>query len=320
MTSCLDRRSNVTTILGGNLTGEDEKEGYNAQLRAEDGLLTPLVDSIGYLLKFTRANFIPIFEKHVVPVLGKYLSSTADVRASVASMCLFDDCVEYCGQDAAARYSPLLVKGVMTVFQDPSKYDRDLVQAAVYGVCQMSRQAPSTVMSPHIQTIVHQLMMLSQGSKEDAGDALYLHELAVSALASLTLFGPFSNLKFVNRASVMDIFLSDLPLQEDEDEATICHAGLCTLIENGSINLVSEASRITKITGAILSDVQEGLGVASPETCERLLSIVNQLHHQNPQAVMQAYAGLDSDAQNILSSAIQNYSQSGSRIVTPEKM
>jgi hypothetical protein len=283
MIACLDRRSNLTNILGRNLTGEDEKEDYNAQLRAEDGLLTPLVDSIGYLLKFSRSDFVPIFEKHVVPVLVKYLSSTADVRASIASMCLFDDCVEYCGQDAAALYSPLLLQGVMTVFQDPSKYDRDFVQAAVYGVCQISRYAPNTILAPHVQTIVRQLVMLSQGRKEDAGDALYLHELSVSALASLTLFGPFSDLKFVNRESVVTIFLDNLPLEEDEDEAKICHAGLCTLIENGSLDLVAEADKITRIIEAIFSDVQESsLDVATPETCERLSNIMNLMHKQNP--------------------------------------
>jgi hypothetical protein len=125
--------------------------------------------------------------------------------------------------------------------------------------------------------------MLSQGRKEDAGDALYLHELSVSALASLTLFGPFSDLKFVNRESVVTIFLDNLPLEEDEDEAKICHAGLCTLIENGSLDLVAEADKITRIIEAIFSDVQESsLDVATPETCERLSNIMNLMHKQNP--------------------------------------
>ena len=211
MVSCLGRRANITKILGGNLTGEDEKEEYSAQLRTEDGLLTPLVDSVGYLLKFTKTEFVPIFEKYVVPVLGKYLVSTADVRASVASMCLFDDCVEYCGPDAATRYSPTLLQGIMVVMQDPSMYDRDFVQAAVYGISQMTRYGPSNILAPHLQTIVHQLMSLSQGTKEEAGDAAYLHEISVSALASLTLFGPFTDLKFVNRDNIMNIFLNNLP-------------------------------------------------------------------------------------------------------------
>lgn len=318
MVSCLTRRQNVSRILGGALTGEDEKEAYVSQLHGEDGLLTPLVDSTGYLLKFTKVNFIPLFEKLVVPVLGQYLSSTADVRATVASMLLYDDCVEYCGPEAAARFSTPLLQGIMPVMQEPNKYDRDLVQAAVYGIAQMARYAPSTTMNPHIQTIVHQLINMSQGSKEDCGDNLYLHEISVSALASLTLFGPFSDLKFLSNTTVTNIFLNNLPIEENFDEAKICHAGLCTLIENGSINAVSDAYQITRIIGAILSDVhQEGLDVATPDTCERLTKILYELQQQNPQEVLQAYDGLSGEAQEALSAAIQDYSHSRSNIVTP---
>ncbi|KAG7348416.1 hypothetical protein IV203_017121 [Nitzschia inconspicua] len=318
MTSCLERRKNVTQILNGCLTGDDEREVYLAQLRAEDGLLTPLVDSIGYLLKFSKAAFVPIFDKYIVPVLGQFLSSATDVRASVASMLLFDDCVEYCGPEGAAKYAPPLLQGVVAVMHDPSKYDRDLVQAAVYGIAQIVRYAPSTIMTSHVQILVHQLLNISQGSKEEAGDSLYLHEISVSALASMTLFGPFSNLKFVNRDAVMDIFLNNLPIAENFDEAKICHAGLCTLIENGSINPVNDASRITRLIGAILSDVQqEGLDVATPDTCERLTKILYDIHQQNPQAVLQGYASLNGEAQEALSMAIQDFSLSRSNLVTP---
>jgi hypothetical protein len=318
MISCLERRKSVTQILEGFLTGDDEKETYEAQLRAEDGLLTPLVDSTGYLLKFTHADFVPIFENYVVPVLGQYLSSTADIRASVASMLLFDDCVEYCGSDAAARYSPSLLQGVIPVLEEPSKFDQDLVQAAVYGVSQMARYAPSTTLAPHVQTIVHQLLNLSQGSKEEAGESLYLHEISVSALATMTLFGPFSNLKFVNRDTVMNIFLDNLPIEENFDEAKICHAGMCTLIENGLMNPINDAFRITRIIGTILSDVQqEALDVATPDTCERLTNILYEMQQQNPQGVLQAYSSLDGEVQVALSTVMQNFSQSRSNVVTP---
>ena len=95
------------------------------------------------------------------------------------------------------------------------------MQAAVYGVAQMARYAPSTVMSGHIQTIVHQLLSLTSRSKEEAGDDIYLVEIAASALASLTLFGPFTTLKFIGHDSLMNTFLSYLPIQQDEDEAKV---------------------------------------------------------------------------------------------------
>jgi hypothetical protein len=92
---------------------------------------------------------------------------------------------------------------------------------------------------------------------------------------------------------------------------------LCTLIENGSINLNTEASKITRIIGSILSDVNDGLDVASADTCERLMKILYEIQQQNPQGMQQAYAGLDYDVQNVLHAAIEDYAQSRTRVVTP---
>jgi len=317
MTDCLGRRDGISRILQGNLSGADEHEDYVAQLRGEDSLLTPLVDSIGYLLKFSKAEFVPVFETEVVPKLGKYLSSTSDVRACVAAMCLFDDVVEHCESKAAETYSPILLQGVMMVMSDPSKCDRDLVQAAVYGIAQMSRYAPSSNLSSSMQVIVQQLLSITQGNKEDMGDGVYLYEIAVSALASLVLFGPFTDLKYVNRSAVTEVFLKSLPLEQDEDEAKICHAGLCSLIENGFIDIQAEAPRIISIAGSILSDVQEGINTASPDTCERLAKILYEMQGENSNAMQQVFVALDPGIQNAISSAVQDFARSISSVVTP---
>ena len=218
MIACLERRSSITQVLSSALTGDDEREEYMDQLREEEGLLTPLVDSVGYTLKFFKQDFVPVFEQHVVPILGPYLASTADVRASVSAVCLFDDCVEHCGPTAAAAYAPMLMKGVLVALQDTSSSDRDLLRAATYGIAQMARYAPRTVMAEHIQTLVHRLLQLSSMPDEDD---IYLVENAVCALASLTVLGPFGDLKFVNRDSLMNTILSHLPIIQDADEAKV---------------------------------------------------------------------------------------------------
>lgn len=344
MVACLERRTTVSRILQGNLTGEDERAEYTRQVRAEDGLLKPLVDSIGYLLKFFRVEFAPLFEMYVVPVLGGYLSSTTDVRARVASICLYDDCVEYCGVDAAAKYAPSLMQGIMTVMQDPSACEKDLVQAAVYGISQMARNAPRNVMAASIQTIVYQLLLLTQGTKDEARDGIYLFEIAISALASLTLFGPFQDLKFVSRDIILNRFLDNLPISEDEDEAKVsttrfndskertkpclplslslvnlqvCHAGLCFLLENGSIQFDSDVFRITTIIAAILAAVQDGENIATADTCERLAAVAYQMHQNEPLAVQRAVAGLDPAVQNVLYAVMGDFSQRHSNVVTP---
>jgi hypothetical protein len=222
MAACLERRANITRVLSGALTGEDEKQEYYLMLQSEETLLTPLVDSIGYTLKFLKQDFVPIFASKVVPVFGPILSSSGnDIRALHSALCLFDDCVEHCGAAAAAKYSPSLLQGIMGVLGQGNSAEKDLLQPAIYGIAQMSRHAPNSLMSQHVQTIVHALLALTNCSKEAAGDDIYLVEVAVSALMSLTLFGPFPELKFVSREDLTARFLNHLPIQQDEDEAKV---------------------------------------------------------------------------------------------------
>mmetsp|Transcript_24488 Transcript_24488/g.58091 ORF Transcript_24488/g.58091 Transcript_24488/m.58091 type:complete len:1322 (+) Transcript_24488:125-4090(+) len=322
LVDCLNRRSTVTRMLQASLTGMDEKEEFESQLQAEDGLLTPLTDSTGYLLKFFGQSFLPLFDKYIVPVLSQYILSTADVRASTAAFCLFDDCVEYCGPEAAAKYTPVLLPGVVKVLQNPEGFDVDLVQASVYGVSQMARYAPPHLLASSIHTIVQQLMLLTQGHKEDSPAGAYLYEISISALSSLVLWGSFSNMKGLNAASIQDRFLASLPIQQNDDEAKICHSQLCNLIENGSINIQVEAFRLTQIISAILFDVEEGEDVATQDTCSQLASILFQLQQGNPQMVQKAYVGLDADVQRVVGAVLQGHvvhSRSTANIVTPEK-
>jgi hypothetical protein len=91
--ACLSRRSTLLTERDTDAVDDDEMARCEEKLEAEAELLTHLVDSIGYQLKSLGEQFVPIFTDHVASKLGKLLTSsgTNDVRARVASVCLFDD-------------------------------------------------------------------------------------------------------------------------------------------------------------------------------------------------------------------------------------
>jgi hypothetical protein len=107
-------------------------------------LLTPLVDSIGYMLKCLGPRFTSIFEQYVVPVLGPYCLTTSpegsgsssstptyDVRARLSAICLFDDCVEYCEIDAATKFSPMLLQGILFGLNENNHDDMELKRASI---------------------------------------------------------------------------------------------------------------------------------------------------------------------------------------------
>lgn len=147
VTACMKRRSTLIEFLSGRgsiCLDHDQKAEYECVLREEAEVLTGAVDSIGYTLKSLNVDFVPIFEECICPVFGPLLTvnKATDERARLAAICLFDDCVEYCGKEAAARYSPLLVKGITESLDDVSNNgDIELKGAAVYGVAQIARHA-----------------------------------------------------------------------------------------------------------------------------------------------------------------------------------
>ena len=231
ISSCLQRRSSIYRVLSGRdgaLTGEDEKQECEAQLQEEETLLTPLVDSVGYTLKlFSKSGrseeFLPLFEKLVAPALGPSLTN-GDIRARLCAVCLFDDCVEFCGPVAAAKFSEKLVYGILLGMDDASNNgDLELKSASIYGVSQICRYAPSTVLAPHLEAIMHHLLLVLKSTTKDESDSPMMYENAVSALASLTLIGnaPFANTGNIQREEALGIFVQNLPLREDGDEAKV---------------------------------------------------------------------------------------------------
>lgn len=323
MVSCLGRRGTFTRVLSGAdgaLTGEDEREEYEGLLRSEEALLTPLVDSVGYSLKFLKTDFVSIFEAEVAPVLGPYLCAGNDMRARLSAVCLFDDCVEHCGAAAAAKFAPMLVGGVMAGLDDSTNgHDAELKQAAIYGVAQMARHSPSAVLVPHAQSILSHLIAMTNGPKEDS-DNVMVYENAVSALAALTLIGsaPFKAAGYVKRETLLNIFLSNLPLREDEDEAKICHSGLLSLIENGSVDLETQYAEVVRIIGEALAYISDGEDIATAETCSSFAEILFHLQQNTqPSSMQESFAALSPDAQAAVRSVMNEHAHHVANVVTP---
>lgn len=321
LVSCLERRSKIASArFGGNgvQPTEDEVRLYEQMLRGEEALLTPLVDSIGYNLKFFRHNFVSVFESLVVPVLAPYLASGVDIRARVAAICLFDDCIEHCGIEAAANYSPVLVGGAVCGLDDATM-DQDLLRASIYGVAQICRYAPRSVLHPYEDRIVLRLRSIVQNVKDEDNEAVY--ENAVSALASLLLFGssPFPSSRVMTRDEFLPLFLQNLPLTVDYDESKFCNANLCDLVEKGAIPMNSSTCmELLRIVGESLAMVEDGEVVATGETCLRFAALLFRMQQEVPRDLLQTcFSAISPDAQAAVQKAIGQYAPQLGAVVTP---
>ena len=228
MVACLSRRADLLRTLeglDGTLSGEDEKEEFTRALEGEQEVLTPLVDVVGYTIKFLRTEAVPLFDSAVAPVLAPYLKvGVSDTRARFAAICLFDDVVEHCGSAAATKYAPYLLEGALLGMDDTTNgQDVDLKQVSVYGIAQIARYAPAAVVTSQAERLVNMLVNICSVPK-DATDHVALVENGVSALASLVLIGnaPLGkSMDASKKKSITSNFLNQLPLREDESEAKV---------------------------------------------------------------------------------------------------
>lgn len=282
MVSCLERRAQITRILAeGPVSEYDERNELDARLKREEELLTPFVDLVGYALKCFGEAFVPIFESEIAPLLGSYLGTGNDIRARLSAVCLFDDVIEHCGSAAAAKFGPLLVEGIINGLSDAAQ-DSELTRASIYGIAQIARHTPASVLTTHAQYFAQRLCLITDCPKEQSDDVA-IYENAMSALASLLLFNdaPFRSAGFVKRETLIRSFLNSLPLREDEDEAKVVHAGLCDLIEHAFIDVDAEHESLVRIITETLSFVVEGEELASSCTCARLNAILSRLQQNS---------------------------------------
>jgi len=315
---CLERRRIVFETLEGvhgALAGEDEQNELKQQLEMEEEVLNPLINSVGYVLKFMKQDFLPVFEMYVAPILGTFLKGSSDTRAQFAAVALFDDCVEHCGETAAQRFGSVLAEGVLVGINPATNGgDDDVQKASIYGIAQISRYCSANTLADCAQIILHNLISLSKVPKHEDED-IHLIENAVSAVASLVLIGPapFGHMKFLNRDDLIATFLKQLPLREDEDEAKICHAGFCDLVIQGEAKDVSE---IMRIIGEILVHIENGEDLATAETQLQMTKILFEMQQKVPSNTLQeTFGSLSEEAQNLVNINLQRYAPNP--VVTP---
>ena len=301
---CVSRRKVMFEHMVTGSIDADQMIEYEDLLSVQSEFLTGLVDSIGYTLKTLKELFVPVFDSAVAPFFAPLLkaSSNIDEKARLGAICLFVDCVEHCGSEAAAKYGPLLIDAVTEGVEDK---DLELREASIYGIAQLARRAPQNCLQnvacqliPHLATIAKEG---SEKRKEDIQN-IRLVEYSASAIATMTLFksSPFVQLlPPPQRTDIIKIFLANLPLLEDFDEAKFCHDGFCELVENGDIDLTQNLTQVLKVVGEVADAVNDGDEIATQETCGRFANIIAAIQSQlDASLLQQAFANITEEARN----------------------
>ena len=256
---------------------------------------------------------------YILSVLGLTRTSFAPSFPRFASVCLFDDCVEHCGKGSANKHAPMLLQGVLEGMDDSKNHgDLELKQASVYGIAQITRQAPH-VLAAHSKQVIGYLANLVQVGPANE-DEVGLFENAVSALASMAVFkqAPFAKaLGDVELASVKEMVLNNFPLKEDETEAHLCHENLADMVEIGEFCVVGDEARVLrtmKIISAVLQAVEDGSCLAAPSTQRRFAELMHKL--QSNEFAANAFGKLGSEEKIMVQKAVEAGAKGGT-VITP---
>ena len=201
---------------------QDDLARVESHLSFTAQIISSFVDCIGYILKSRGQDSIGIFKDRIVPFFGPKLTASTDDADKVgqhAAICLFDDCVEHCGSHAAATYGEMLLHGIISVLNISSN-DGELKAAAIYGVAQLARHAPTKLLESVSRTIAPCLYHIAASQHEESD----LAEGALSSLASMILFpsAPCKNSNTgIDPALILELFLNAMPIQNDESEAQV---------------------------------------------------------------------------------------------------
>ena len=277
---------------------EEDYEQLEEELESEEELMTNFIDSCGYILKTHRAAFLPIFDAFLAVVFTPLLQPTQPTTLRHNAMCVFDDVIEHCG-DGAHKYLNLMLPAALQYATDPEPYMR---QAAVYGIRIAAEQAPqqfAQYAAPALN-ILTSIVNQPDSRNEDNAEAT---ENAIAAMGAICKF--HSGSPGVNLANALPLWLSTLPLKEDEECAQLTAAYLCGFLQTsgqmllgGNFEHAPQAmSAITQMLVGCQGGGEDSAELTTPQTKEMLQMYLKQMVSSLPsQAKETAWSRL-SDAQ-----------------------
>jgi len=216
----------------------------------EEEFMTDVIDSIGYLLKMLGPHFVPTFDAILHPLLQVLLKNRHEVIKHNA-ICLYDDIIEFGGEEAHKYLDTCLPVMLASIRSD----NEMLQQSSIYGIGQVALHAPQRLAQDGAQ-VVQLVTFLIQRPAARSEEKLDVTENAVSVLGKIYKAFGASDPKAAN---IVNLWLENLPLKKDMEEARFSHRLLLELIEKRDPNLMgtenANVPRLLTITSEIMANV-----------------------------------------------------------------
>ena len=258
--------------------GEDfdaeEEEALMEEHEAESELLDALGNSLTSILKLYGDAALQFVEA-LLPSFYNFLGPARYVEERRVALILMDDVIQY-SPAGAAKYTNHVLPQLLQGSRDQNAGVR---QSCVYGLGRTAEHRQADF-KPHAQTAVSIVMTIINDPEARNEDNILATENAVGALGKFLEFHP----------ECMDptagtLFVQNLPLTEDDEEARVVHPQLVRLVSANDTRILGPSNaNLAKIMEVLVKVLGHGEKLISAEDAPAAVALVKQLNGAVPGA------------------------------------
>lgn len=279
--------------------GEDfdaeEEEALMEEHEAESELLDALGNSLTSILKLYGDAALQFVEA-LLPNFSTFLGPARYVEERRVALILMDDVIQY-SPAGAAKYAnqvlPQLLQG--SADQDPG-----VRQSCVYGLGRTAEHRQGDF-KPHAQNAVNIVLAIINDSDARSEENILATENAVGALGKFLEFHP----ECVDPAAGT-LFVQNLPLMEDDEEARVVHPQLVRLVSSNDMRILGQSNaNLPKIMEVLVKILGQGEKLISAEDTPAAVALVKQLNGVVPGVFERSMSGMKPKQQEAIMAAMQ---------------
>jgi len=273
---------------------DEEEERIEDEALRDDEILSGLAEVMGNFTKYYKNAFLPLFAAEGMTTFLEFLKSPKPEDRQTA-LCVFDDIVDYAGADSIPFFQHFMGPMIASI----TDADASVRQAAVYGIgC--CAQVGGEQLGPFIPDILQRLVHVITQADSRTEKYILSTENAISAVGKICTF----QAKAVDTAKTLQLWLSWLPVKEDNVESKVTYGQLLSFVESMNPHIIgpnyANVPHILAIFGEIL-----GTDLIDETLAKRIVNALKQLQTSVPADVItKSWTSLNPTHQQKLQQAI----------------
>ncbi|CAN4114708.1 unnamed protein product [Withania somnifera] len=264
---------------------KEEAEHYLTICRDIDTCLGTMVEKL-------KASFLPHFDKFL-PFASLMWSKDRIAEERRIVMHIFRNVAEQCREEAV-RYYEEWIPRLLKIYDHKNPDVQQLVATAI-GIC---AEFGGDFLKPHTAVIFNYFKFLMEHPDAKLPDNITAYEAAVSACGKLCQFVS----EGIYTYEFIYLWLYNLPIRCNLDEAKISHEQLCSMIEMSENKVIGpQGIYIPQIIAIFAEVLWSGNNLATQETTKRMIKLLNKFQRElQPSVFSDICATLTLPQQNML--------------------